>query len=369
MLPAILSIATLAQPAPTDVALIDAPQITGVAASHDGAVFVNSPTWHGAPHAWHVAKLDENGTPQPFPPGQLNSWQPGEPFSDNDNRFVCVQSVHVDGRNRLWVLDAANPAFAGVLPTGPGPRLVRIDPATGNVEHTIPLRHVTTTDSYLNDIRVELRTQRGQSDIAYITDSGDGAIIVVDLITNAAYRYLDHHPATHAEPGIVPIIGGREWRGTDGNVPQIHADGLALDRTNGYLYWQALTGRTLYRIPTAALKNRELSPEARADAIERVAETVVTDGMAADKHGRIYFTALERGAVTRYDPSTSQLTDLTPRNTIRWPDSFAWVRNTTSWDTALLVTSAQIHLTAPFSEDGSMPSTPYGIHRIELAND
>lgn len=41
--------------------------------------------------------------------------------------------------------------------------------------------------------------------------------------------------------------------------PQIASDGIALDTKNGYLYYHALTGHTLYRIKTSYLTDENPS--------------------------------------------------------------------------------------------------------------
>src|SRR5260370_18745481 len=40
---------------------------------------------------------------------------------------------------------------------------------------------------------------------------------------------------------------------------QANSDGIEIDNANGYLYYQALVGRTLYRIKLADLENAKLS--------------------------------------------------------------------------------------------------------------
>lgn len=55
---------------------------------------------------------------------------------------------------------------------------------------------------------------------------------------------------------------GRELRRPDGRGVEFAVDGIALSPDGQYLYYQALTGRTLYRIATAALRDSTLSAAA-----------------------------------------------------------------------------------------------------------
>jgi len=134
-------------------------------------------------HSTSVAEI-VNGEPKPFPNEEWNKL--GPPAS----HFICVQSVVVDDQDNLWVLDPASPKMQGIVRGGP--KLVKIDLQTNQVVGTIPFdEHVAPNKSYLNDVRVDTR-----AGIAFITDSGKGAIVVVDIKTGKARRLLDGHPST-----------------------------------------------------------------------------------------------------------------------------------------------------------------------------
>jgi len=76
--------------------------------------------------------------------------------------------------------------------------------------------------SYLNDVRID-----NQSGYAYLTDSGLGAILVVELENGKTWRRLESHPSTKSE-NIELTIDGKPWV-REGKTPNVHADGLALD--------------------------------------------------------------------------------------------------------------------------------------------
>ena len=341
-------------------------QWTGVAVSRSGRIFVNSPNWHEG-HTWSVAELRPDGTLKPYPDEISNSFDP-RLRSIPVNHFVCVQSVHVDAKDRLWTVDAGSPGLRGVI--AGGAKLFAWNLKSGDAEWMMLFNEtVAPKQSYLNDIRVDTRR-----DFAYLTDSGMGGIVIVDLKNEQAWRRLDGHPSVLAEP-IVPVVEGRELRfgGGDakGQVPQIHSDGIALSPDGSYLYWQALTGRTLYRIRTEVLRDRSLSDTQVAAAVEKVGTTVVTDGMEMDEHGVLFFTALERDAIMYVAPpdieAAAKATAANPEAPaavnvqtlvqdprIAWPDSFALGRGKD-----LYFSTAQIHRTAWFTENGAMPQTPY----------
>lgn len=59
--------------------------------------------------------------------------------------------------------------------------------------------------------------------------------------------------------------------GTDEPV-QIHADGIAFNPDDGYVYYQALTGHTLYRIAASALEDFALSETELGQKVEAFAK-------------------------------------------------------------------------------------------------
>lgn len=328
-------------PAQIELSIVaeDAGLWTGVAVSARERIFLNYPRWSDAVEV-SVVELMPDGRLVPYPPGDWNTWTGSE---DPAERFVCVQSVHVDAKDRLWILDPANPSFGGVV--AGGPKLVEVDLRRDKVVRVIPVPgEVAPRDSYLNDIRVDV-----DREVAYITDSGIGAIVVVDLETGASRRLLDRHESTLSED-IVLTIGGREWLLPDGSRPQVHADGLALSPDNAWLYYQALTARSLYRIPTAYLLADLPAAEVEA-AVEFVVESGASDAIISDPWGNIYLTSLEHDAIRRVTPG-GRVETIVQSPRISWPDSFAW-----GPDGSLYFTTAQIH-------EGPNPPAPYRLWKI-----
>jgi len=207
-------------------------QITGVGVStKSGRIFVNFPYWSDD-HSISVAEI-VNGQPKAFPDEEWN--RPGPASS----HFVCVQSVVVDDRDNLWVLDPAAPKMQEVVKEGP--KLVKIDLATNQVVQTIQFGEgVAPKKSYLNDVRIDTRTNT-----AFITESAKGAIIVVDLKNSKARRLLDGHPSTQPEKDVKLVVDGKALIDQQKKTPpQIASDGIALVGENGYLYYQVLTRHT-----------------------------------------------------------------------------------------------------------------------------
>ncbi len=320
-------------------------QVTGIAVSRRGRVFVNFPDWSDD-HTISVAEI-VNGKPQPYPNAAWN-----EAGSPNDH-FVCVQSVYVDESDSLWVLDPAAPKMKEIVKGGP--KLVKIDLVKNQVVQTIPFGpEIAPEKSYLNDVRVDVKTST-----AYLTDSGLGAIVVVDLQSGKARRLLAGNRVTQAEKDFKLQIGGRALLGENGQPPQIHSDGLALDRLHGFLYFHALTGRTLYRAPTTDLRNPHLTESQLSAKVETLLETPPPDGMVMGPNGKLYLTDVEHGAINLFDPETKKLSPVIADGRLSWPDSLAWGPQGT-----LYVTCSQIQNMPQFNGGKSLRSLPYQVFKV-----
>src|SRR5438105_3061788 len=103
-------------------------QVTGVAVSESGRVFVNFPNWSDS-HTTSVAELID-GVPKPFPNEVWN--QPGPAAT----HFICVQSVYIDARDSLWILDPASPKMQGTV--ADGPKLVNVNLTMNKSVRIIP---------------------------------------------------------------------------------------------------------------------------------------------------------------------------------------------------------------------------------------
>ena len=306
-------------------------QATGVAVSADGRIFVSFPRWtEDSPIS--VAEVGRDGGLKPYPDEAWNSWRNADGAAGSRSprdHFVCVQSVVADNRGNLWVLDPASPGLDKVV--SGGPKLVRIELASNKVAQVIHFgEDVALQGSYLNDVRFH---PNGAN--AFITDSGArGAIVVVDLEAGRAYARLDGHPSTQPEKGVEVTVAGEKLKRPDGRPFQVAADGIALSPDGRTLYWQALAGRTLYRVDTAALLSD--NPEDAARKIEKVGVTHIADGLMMSRDGLLYLTAPEDNGVRVWTGQRSESAISDTR--LSWPDSLA-----EGPDGSIYVTASRIH--------------------------
>ncbi len=316
------------QPQLEEVASFDH-QVTGVTVTEDGRIFVNFPRWtEDAPIS--VAEVVD-GEVRPYPNEEWNSWRNARKNEISpEDHWVCVQSVVADGQGNLWVLDPAAPASSFIVENGP--KLVRIDLATDEVAQTIAFdEDVAPQGSYLNDVRFS-----PDGSHAYITDSGPiGALIVVDLESGEARRLLSDHPTVKADPDVVVEHDDEPIRRPDGRGVEFSADGIALSNDGKTLYWQALTGTTLYSLPTQILEDADATVEQVAAEIQEVGENGVSDGLWIDDEDRMYISALQEDAIKVREGQ--EVTTLIQDERLRWPDTFSQ-----GPDGAIYVTTSRI---------------------------
>jgi len=238
---------------------------------------------------------------------------------------------------------------------------VRIDLSTNEVAQTIAFGpDAAPQGSYLNDVRFSADGRH-----AFVTDSGvKGALLVVDLQSGEARRVLDGHPSTQVEKGVVVQADGQPLRRPDGRGVEFSADGIALSNDGTQLYWQAIKGHSLYRIPTQALVTKGLRGEDVAADVEAFGRNGVSDGLWIGREsGHMFTSAVEENAVKMRDlsqgPSGTPTTLVTDER-LRWPDTFS-----EGPDGSIYVTTSRIQDSAFFKPDAPA-SLPTQLWRIRF---
>lgn len=232
-----------------------------------------------------------------------------------------------------------------------------MDLKTDKVVQVIPFNsEVVPQKSFLNDVRVDAR--RG---FAYVTETGVGGVIVVNLRTGEQRRALRGSGWIKVESRGPVVEGIAIPEALRRRVPPT-PDGIALDERGEYLYlhthpWQ---GRNLYRIRTQFLRDTQLSSDELGKRVERVGTTVFADGIQIDSSGAIYFTDVERNAISRLR-SGRQVEVIIQDERIKWPDSIALSSNG-----YLYFPVAQFHRVASINNgvDKSLP--PFKVYKVRL---
>jgi sugar lactone lactonase YvrE len=288
------------------VAAFKGQQVTGVSVSQEGRVFVNFPRWRkGVENS--VVELSLDNKKEAYPNAEWNSWEIGQPVTDN--KFVGVQSV-VSFDNKLYVLDTRSALFQNVLDA---PRIFVFDLSTNYLIRTYILgKNSFHPNSYINDLRVDKKKNK-----IYFTDSGHGGLIALDIDSGKSKRILNNHVSTTAEMASLHF-GEKEWKRA------INSDGIALDTGNDKLYYHALTGYSLFSINTNVF---EIENEKQIEeSVKFEGKTAAPDGMIFDKEGNLFFADLENNKIQYRKPDGSIHT-LIEGNAIKWADSFSIYSN------------------------------------------
>lgn len=243
------------------------------------------------------------------------------------NAFQLVQSMEIDPKGRMWVLDSGkmSPLSVEVKITCP-PRLVILDlENNGEILRTYEFppqvaRHGT---AHLNDIVLD----HEDGGMAYITDSDreDPGIIVYSLGNNTSWKV--RHDSMKAKPEAVRFMVSKNLI----NMP-ISVDGIALSPASvedRQVYYSPLSSFHLYSIPTSVLKSNLSNVDEHVKELGK--KISQTDGMMMSAKGALYFGLLADDAVAMWDTkqsfTTGQRVISRDHERMQWPDTFAFDEN------------------------------------------
>ncbi|CAO2653551.1 Nn.00g029620.m01.CDS01 [Neocucurbitaria sp. VM-36] len=283
-----------------------------------------------------------------LPVSQLNtSWNEIQFGSGNSSGLISVQALYITPENprrpeTLWVVDTGRPTItgAGGMPVMPyaqpgGPKIIGISLANDTIyaTYTFPST-VHYPDSYMNDIRFDLRPQltaSGQG-IAYIVDSSDEGrpgFIMLDLGTGESWRRLTQHPSVLRVDRDVPSYQGNPFYQRTLGLPiqtlREGLDGLQLSPDGNTMYYSPLTSDYFYSIPTANLRAKDdddpLAEEAAKNNVtNRGQRGGNANGFEGDSNGLVYQLMPEHNAIYCYDPDTLLNRGVVRDPRIIWPD-------------------------------------------------
>lgn len=315
-----------------EIARFKGQQVTGITVTETGRIFANFPRWRKGVNN-SVIEVFENDIPKPYPNADWNTWEIGQPITDST--FVAVQSV-VATDSLLYVVDTRNPQFKKVLDT---PRVFVFNLNTNQLQSILKLTEGSyKPTSYINDIRIDTKHNS-----LYFTDSAAPGLVVYNLETNTSKRVLDAHTSTSAEVHELTFNGETQKR-------TVHSDGIALK--NDSLFYHALTGYTLYAVPTDSLRNG--TKKGIEESVTKIATTGAPDGMIFDTKGNLYLADIENDKINYVTPA-GELKTLLEGDHVKWADTFS------IFDGFLYYTNSRIH-----EVKGDISDMEFTIYKVKL---
>lgn len=319
----------------------------GLAVASDSRIFV---CYTRGEYDYTVSVVTNMTSESPYPsaslnlaPDMLNTTFNGISFgSANSTALISVQALYITPATStrpetLWLLDTGRPTIQTstgeytmpyAQPGGPKVMGVNLSNNTIYTTYTFPST-VHYPDSYMNDIRFDLRPSH---DVAYIVDSsneGRTGFIVLNLTDGTSWRRLTQHPSVLRTPNALPSYQGHPfyYRNPTQSIShqQEGLDGIQITPDGNYLYYSPLTSQELYRIPTANLLTPPTNPLAELAASGNVSylgqRGGEANGFEGDSNGRIYMLMPTHNAIYYYDPQDLQVHGFVRDPRILWPDS------------------------------------------------
>lgn len=327
-------------------------QAIGLSVSSDNRIFVSFPR-RGEPYRNGLVEL-VNGKQIPFPNEEWNKNKSGE------KSFFSIQDLYVDKNDFLWVLDS-KPAPSGSVFQDKGDekegqfKLLKIDLKKNKVVKIYTFDDLDKSKTALNDVRIDT-----DKNLAYFSDPGLAAIVVLDLNTEKSRVVLAETKVTLSEPDVVLSYEGKDMRNTDGKPFRSHINGIALTHDNKYFYFKPINGYALYRIKTDYLADKNLSDSELLQQVENAGNTVITHGMVADSKNNIYLTSSIDYSI-KYVDAEGILHTLVQDKRLLWPDSLG-----IGTDGYLYFTCAQINMEAAWHSGENKIQYPFQVYRVKL---
>jgi hypothetical protein len=275
-------------------------------------------------------------------------WQPGGSAEHALNEVLSLR-LH---NNELWLLDNGRHALNSV-------RLLAFDINSRELLHSYRFpRDVFPLGAHANDFRIS-----ADGRYFFITDASllarTPALVVYDRAEGISRRLL-HNDASVRAGAFEPVVQGQAMTLFGLFTVNPGVDGIALDDAGEWLYFAAVAADQVYRIRVADLLNTDLPYATLSARVEALGPKTMTDGMALDAAGNLYFSDLEHSAIVRRTPA-GELQTLLRSVDLRWPDGFSRQGD------YLYLTCSALHQVIGHSREDILAAGPYPIYRFSLS--
>jgi sugar lactone lactonase YvrE len=276
-----------------------------------------------------------------------------------NGHFMSVQGLYADSQNNLWVLDSYPAGWAAVIGDGKKKegkfKLLKISLDDNKVQRIYTFDDLPKDKIALNDMCIDNSRQ-----LAYMSDPGQHALIVLDLQSGKSRVVLKDDKSTVVEPGLKLHLDGKDVVNNDGTPFTSNVNGIALTSDNRWFYFRSINQTKLYRIATEHLANVTLTDADLSAKVQMVAETGICHGMIADTRGNVYLSDSPDHAI-QYVTTNGKVHFLVKDARLSWPDSFG-IGN----DGYLYVSASQMNRLPRYNNGESKVEYPYRVYKVKL---
>ncbi len=259
-----------------------------------------------------VAEILPNKSLIPIPGGNWNTFNPTNSSENPENRFVNVNAILTDSNDYLWVVDSGT---FGNRTYSNGSKLVKINLNNQSVERIYYTSSLNPPTGFvLNDVRIG-------SQYAYLTESGLGSLVIIDLENGYVRRVLYDNPSTKFADPTVVRMEGRVVLDEKGQPKRMPNNNLELTPDGKTLYYKPSFSYNWFQISTSHLLNQSLNESQLGETVFTSWNTMPTGGTTMDNQGFIYLMDLERQAIWQQNTNDGSWKLIVQDKRIIWGDA------------------------------------------------
>ena len=282
-----------------------------------------------------------DGVPRPYPDAAFQA------------RYQGVFGMTVDRQQRLWLIEPASLDHART-------RLLAFDLRS----NTVALEHWFAEGEarFTQDLRVS-----PDGATIYLADTGlfrftPASLLVFDVASKTHHTVMSTVAQAQAQDWVIHTQFGAHKLAWGLVTFEVGLDGIELSPDGAWLYFGAMSNDRLYKVPTAALRDRSTDDEI-ARQIVGLGPKPLSDGITLDRDGGVILTDIEHGGLARRDAQGALVT-LARSPAIVWADGVV-----AAPDGALVFTDSAIPayidpLGRPPTLDRLVAGRPYRIYRL-----
>jgi len=326
-------------------------QWNGIALTKTNRMFASFPRSTGD-ITISVGEILFNNSLIEYPGGDWNTFNPTTSFENPEKRFVNVNAVLTDSNDNLWVVDSGmvgNKTFLN------GSKLVKINLNRNQVERIYLTSSLNVPLGFaLNDVRIG-------SQHAFLTESGIGSIVVIDLESGKVRRVLDQHSSTKFADPTVIRMEGRVVADEKGQPKRMPNNNLELTPDEKILYYKPSFSYNWFQISTRDLLNESLNESELGEKVSSSWKTMPTGGTTMDDKGFIYLMDLERQSIWQQNIVDGSWKLIVHDERIIWGDA-----SDISLDGYLYIPMSQNNRIPSFNNGTNQVIKPFTIYKIKI---